>query len=111
MVKTIRIKLDYLSGPIWKEFFDEETGMESTGVTVVDRDFEINELNQTIQDLYSSYFRFDVSGNQSNFDVEQEILDKGKLLGLLAALNRRLSEINDGSFVVLDEETPRLQRL
>ena len=33
------------------------------------------------------------------------------MLSLLAELNKRLEEINDGSFIVVDEETPRVKKL
>ncbi len=37
-MKTIKIKLDYMDGPIWQEYYDEKTNTDSTGVDAVDND-------------------------------------------------------------------------
>lgn len=44
-MKEIRIKLDFLAGPVWQEYFNEETKESSTGVSIVDEDSKINALN------------------------------------------------------------------
>ena len=37
--------------------------------------------------------------------------DKPRMLGLLDKLNARIAELNDGSFVVDDQEAPRIEAL
>ncbi|MBQ6004909.1 MAG: hypothetical protein IJL14_01520 [Selenomonadaceae bacterium] len=110
-MKTIKILLDFLAGPIWKPYYNSKTNKDSTGVDVVDNDEEIAKLNDEIQDLYSSYYYFDYNGQACYFDEKQERADKDKMLSLLNKLNNRLNEINDGSFIVDDRETERVRAL
>lgn len=108
-MQTVKIMLDYLQGAIWTS--DIETGKPETGIDIVDTDEEIRSLNYEIANMYSSYYEFDSHGVACWFDENQEKADKQKMLDLLAKLNARLAEINDGSFVVEDLETPRVQAL
>ncbi len=109
-MKIIRIKLDFTSGPIWPEYYNEKTGTESTGVNVVDNDVELKEIAKEISDIFNSYYIIDEKEGVS-FNYIQERRDKNEMLSLLAKLNKRLEDINDGSFVVEDEETPRVEKL
>ena len=68
-MKTIRIMLDYLQGPIWTS--DPETGKPETGIDVIDSDQELQRLNHEIQDLYGSYYEFDSHGQACWFDEER----------------------------------------
>lgn len=106
---TVKIMLDYLQGAIW--ISDVETGKPLTGIALVDNDEELCKLNYEISYLYSSYYEFDSHGQSCWFDEERERADKGRMLDLLGRLNARLAEINDGSFVVEDHETPRVLAL
>lgn len=108
-MQTIRLILDFLQGPIW--ISDVETGKPQTGIDIVDNDEQVRLLNYEIQDLYDSYYEFDSHDQACWFDEERERADKPRMLELLAKLNARLAEINDGSFVVDDRETPRVQAL
>jgi hypothetical protein len=108
-MKTVRIMLDYLQGPIWTS--DPETGRPETGIETVDNDEKIRKLNYDIQDMYDSYYEFDSHGEACWFNEEQERADKDKMLSLLGRLNARLDEGNDGSFVVDDRETERVRAL
>ena len=110
-MKEIRIKLDFLAGPIWQEYFNTETKESSTGISIVDGDHKVNDLNKEIQNLFSSYYHFYYNDNPYFFDRKQEKKDKEKMLKLLEELRKRLNEINDGSFIVIDEETERIQNL
>lgn len=110
-MKVIRIKLDYLSGPIWQELFDNVTGKSLTGIELVDNDDVIKSLDSEIQGLYSSYYHFGCDGEPYFFDTEQEKADKEKMLALLKNLKSRLDELNDGTFAVIDEETERVRGL
>lgn len=103
-MQEIRIKLDFLTGPIWPEYYIEKTETESSGVDVVDKDEKLN-IAKKISDMYN------VGDKPCVFNCEAERRDRDKMLSLLAKLNERLSEINDGSFIVVDEETPRVRTL
>ena len=109
--KTITILFDYLSCPIWAEYYDEETDTEYTGVKVVDDDEEVKRIVAEIESLFNPYYMFNVDDQPVVFNYEQEKKDKDKMLNLLGKLNRRLEEINDGSFTVVDKETPRVMNL
>lgn len=109
-MKKIRIKLDFTAGPIWTEYYDEETDTESTGVDVVDKDEELKKIAEKISNMFNSYYIIDEKEGVS-FNYEQERKDKKLMLDLLNQLNKRLNEINDGSFTVVDEETPRVMKL
>lgn len=108
---VVRIMMDFLAGPIWTYYYNDRTKEYRTGNTLVDGDAEIQEINNEIQDLYSSYYYFDYKGQACYFDFEQERADKNKMLELLQRLNNRLAEINDGSFIVDDQETDRVKAL
>ncbi len=108
-MQTIKLMLDFLQGPIW--ISDVETGKPMTGIELVDEDEQIRQLNYEIQDLYDSYYEFDSHDQACWFDEERERADKPRMLELLAKLNARLAEINDGSFIVDDQETPRVGAL
>lgn len=107
----LRIMLDFIAGPIWKDIFDMENKKLITGIDVVDNDEYLQKLNDEIQDLYSSYYHFDYNDEACFFDEEQEKKDKYKMLDLLDKLKKRLNEINDGSFEIQDEETERVKNL
>ncbi len=110
-METIRIKLDFLTGPIWPEYYNEKTETESSGVDVVDKDEKLNKIAKEISDMFNSYYMFNVDDKPCVFNCEAERRDRDKMLYLLTELNKRLEEINDGSFVVVDEETPRVRKL
>lgn len=108
-MKTITIMLDFLNGPIWMSDF--KTGKPETGIDIVDNDEELRKINAEISELFDSYYEFDTHDVACWFNEEQEKADKQKMLTLLAKLNARLDEINDGSFTVEDLETPRVRAL
>lgn len=107
--QIVKIKLDYLQGPIWLS--DISTGKPLTGIDIIDNDEKIRELNYKISEMFSSYYEFDSHDQACWFNYEQERKDKEKMLSLLKQLNDRLNEINDGSFKVKDLETERVKKL
>lgn len=82
-----------------------------TGIDVVDDDEYIQNLNDVISDLYSSYYKINYNDEPVYFDKEQEKKDKYKMLDLLGKLIKRLDEVNDGSFEIDDRETERVKNL
>lgn len=110
-MKKLRIMLDFISGPIWKDIYDTKKKELVTGIDVVDNDELIQKINDEIQDLYSSYYKIDYNDEPVYFDYEQEKKDKYNMLALLEKLKKRLDEINDGSFEIDDRETERVKNL
>lgn len=82
-----------------------------TGISLVDNDSHLQSINEEITDLYPSYYKINCQDHSLYFDKEQEKKDKYKMLELLNKLDKRLDEINDGSFVVNDREIERVRNL
>lgn len=108
-LQTIKIMLDYLQGPIWLS--DSGTGEPITGISIIDTDPIIKELNYKCSELYNSYYEFDSHGEACWFNSEQEKADRDIMLDWISQLVSRLNELNDGSYVVEDLETERLKSL
>lgn len=111
MGKILQLKLDFLHGPVWREYLDVTTGEWYTGIDVVDNDGIIAQLDREIQVIYNSCFQFDVDGQACVFADDELKQNKDLLLKLMKKLNNRLDEINDGSFQVNDYITPGLLSL
>lgn len=107
--KCVKLMLDYLQGPIW--ISDIETGEPMTGIPVVDNDPILPALNKECSDLFSSCYEFDSHGESCWFNAGKAMKNKAQILFLLKKIKHRLSEINDGSFIVEDCETNRLNSL
>lgn len=110
-MKELRIMLDFISGPIWKDIYDTKKKELVTGIDVVDNDECVQKINDEIQDLYSSYYKIHYNDEPVYFDKKQEKKDKYKMLNLLGKLMKRLDEVNDGSFEIDDRETDRVKNL
>lgn len=107
--EIVKIQLDFNQGPIW--ISDVETGQPMTGIDIIDNDEKLRKINFEISTLYSSYYEFDSHDQACWFNEEQEKKDKEKMISLLKQLIDRLNELNDGSFIVEDYETERLEKL
>lgn len=108
-MQTVKIMLDYLQGPIWTS--DVETGTPQTGIAVIDENEEIRQLNFKIQDLFDGYYEFNSHNQPCWFNKEQEKADKEKMLAMITELINLLNKVNDGSFVIDDQETERIKAL
>lgn len=104
-MKKLKLMLDFGEGSILTEYFDKEKGRLLTGIEKVDNDKELWDINETIQELFASYYYFDYNDQACFFDEKQEKKYKYKMLALLEELKKRLYEINDGSFEIDDRET------
>ena len=107
--QIVKIQLDYLQGPIWMS--DPETGEPITGIDIIDNDSVIVDLNHKAGTMFNSYYEFDSHGAPCWFNSEKEKLERNTMLDLISQIKERLEEINDGSFVVEDLETERLNNL
>lgn len=105
--RTIKLMFDFLQGPIW--ISDIATGQPLTGVSIVDNDDVLPATNLKCLELYSNCYEFDVGDQPCVFNTETAIKNKKEILGLLAQINERLAEINDGSFVVEDLATKEIE--
>lgn len=110
-MKKLIIMLDFVSGPLWKDIYDTKKKELVTGIDVVDNDEYIQNLDDKISNLFSSYYKINYNDEALYFDKEQEKKDKYKMLDLLEKLRKRLDELNDGSFEIDDRETERVKNL
>lgn len=105
----IKIMNEFLRGPVWA--CDMETGITTDDLPLVHDDPVVASLNEQIGELYNSYYEFDSRDVACWFSEEREKADKPRMLELLRQLNARIAELNDGSFVVDDQETLRVEAL
>ncbi|MCQ2772867.1 MAG: RNA helicase [Bacilli bacterium] len=108
-MKRIKLEFDFLSGPITKDVFNPETKKLATGVTVIDNDSTLETLNAMASRLFSSCYDFEVDDQPCVFNMETARKNKNEILGLLVEINKRLAEINDGSFLVDDLATKEIE--
>ena len=106
-MKNIRIKYDFSHGPIWKDVYDLSTGRWSTGISVIDNDMALSVLNEEAEKEYTSLYSFDNDG-VLRFNDNMYKQKKPNLLSLIQTIILRINAINDGTYVVVDEETPKL---
>ena len=85
--------------------------MDADGIPAIDDDEALHALNDQICELHSSCYEFDSHDLPCWFNEEKERADRPRMLELLRRLNARIAELNDGSFVVDDRETPRVEAL
>ncbi len=83
--------------------FDED-GIP-TNCALIDKDIELQELNKKTEELFDSYYEFDSHEQSVWFNDELEKRTSNDMLELINKIKKRLSEINDGSFIVEDAES------
>ena len=105
---TVKIMNEYLHGPIWVYNSD---GIPVWKYPLISDDPVLCVLNQKAMELFSGYYEFDSHDQPCWFNHEKEKKDKDTILELIQKILARLDEINDGSFVVVDYETERLNSL
>jgi len=107
---TVRIMNEFLHGPVW--VLDEEGISVASGtLPLVEDDAIVQEINKEAGSLFDSYYEFDSHGESCWFNEDMQRVDAERMLALVAGLNARLAEINDGSYIVEDLETPFLSSL
>lgn len=108
-VKTVKLLLGYLQGPIWKS--DSRTGKPMTGIAIVDGDIELPQLNFECCQLYSSCYYIDGYGHANEIDKEKLRDNKAHILYLINKIKKRLEVINDGSYIVKDLESEKIKNI
>lgn len=71
-MKKLKIMLDFISGPLWKCIDDTKKKELVTGIDVIDNNEYIQNLNDEILNLYSSYYKINYNDEPVYFDKEQE---------------------------------------
>lgn len=108
MTKELKIKFDFAHGPVWKDIYNPNTKEWTTGISVIDKDSAINELNDTAEKEYSSLYVFDDYG-VPHFDNASYQNKKIGLLSLISKIIARANLLNDGSFIIKDLASKELQ--
>ena len=105
---TVKIMNEYLHGPIWVY---NSNGISVWKYPLISDDPLLKVLNNKAMELFSGYYEFDSHDVPCWFNSEKEKLERNTMLDLISQIKERLEEINDGSFVVQDLETERLNNL
>ena len=109
--KIIQIGLEFVFGPLLRDEVSAD-GSDSTGVSLVDNDSEINNIDKQANDLWYSLWKNDSkSPSGMKFDKSGEKELAPVLLELVKKLISRLNEINDGSYIIEDMITEYLESL
>ena len=103
----VKLMNEFVHGVLW---VCVEDGI-STNYDLINKDVELTKLNEETRKLFDSYYEFDSHGQSCWFNEELERKTKDRMLELIRKIKNRLSEINDGSFIVEDYETERLEKL
>ena len=102
-MKTITLELDFLIGPIVKDVFSVSKNKLVTGVDIIDNSQSINELNDKISSLYSSFYDFDSNDKPCEFNVKTANKHKEELSILISELLSELNRSNDGTFEIINK--------
>jgi hypothetical protein len=103
------LELDYLCGPIVKNFFDPIKAELCTGINVIDSNSKIQLLNDDIQKKYASIYEFDKDDNAVSFNLGTAKEIKVDLLSEIKELIQCIENVNDGSFFVEDNITKEIE--
>lgn len=77
-MKILKVMLDFISGPLWKDVFDTQKKELVTGIEVVNNDEYLQKLNEEIQALYSFYYKINYNNEPFYFDKNKKDLIKKK---------------------------------
>ena len=97
----IKLTLDYKVGPIWT-YSDDEKQKLTSGSDIVDNDEIAQRLNDEIQDMESSYYEFNSHDMPLWINEEKALNEKEQMYDKVQQLVKRLEEINDGSYTIVD---------
>lgn len=105
---TVKLMNEFMHGPVW--VYNSE-GVALYRYPLVDDDPVISALNSQAMEMFASYYEFDSHDVPCWFNHDKEKRERDQMLDLIQRIIARLNEINDGSFVVEDCETERLNRV
>lgn len=104
---TVKLMNEFIHSPIW--IYDEDDIIDEP--SLIADDVILQNLCDKVEDMFASYYEFDSHDVACWFNHEKEKSEKEVMINLIAQIKARLEEINDGSFVVEDYESERLQNL
>ncbi len=107
-MKTIKLELDFLIGPIVKEEFSVSKNELVTGVTSIDNNSDLTKLNDKIAALYGSFYEFD-KDEACVFNLQIAKSHLYELKELVKELKEKLNLLNDGSFIIEDHIADQLK--
>ena len=93
-MKTLKLELDFLMGPIVKDVFSASKNKLITGVEVIDNDLELNELNEKASALYSSFYEFD-EDEACRFDstiAKEHLVELKELITKITLLDNNIAK-------------------
>ena len=107
--RNITLRLEIFRCPIFNS--DINNGEIYTGIEVIDNDPIVKEINYKLGNKYNDYFEFNSHDKTCYFNEEKIKKDKNVLYELTNQLINRLNEINDGSYIVIDNITDYLNKI
>ncbi|MGY3725310.1 hypothetical protein SAMN05421767_1322 [Granulicatella balaenopterae] len=107
--KIIKIQLEILDGPIW--FTDPATLGPDTEIDFIDNDPILIKYNRLCNQMFAHYYECNSHEQACWFNEQQEKADKEIMLEYITIIINRLNELNDGSYIIDDCETERLNSL
>lgn len=110
-MKKVKLMFDFGEGPIWNEYFDEESMKTSTGIEEIDNNDDIQKLNQELQDIYSSYYEQDSHDMPMWFNKEKQIKDKEIVLNKLSILKEMIYDATNRQIEIDDEASKEYENL
>ena len=99
---------EYMHGPIWVY---GSNGIPVRKFPLIDNDPLLSELNNQAMEKFSGYYEFDSHDVPCWFNHDKEKDDKDLMLDIIAKIIERLNNINNGSFIIEDYESDRLNNL
>lgn len=99
---------EFLHGSAWVQ---DGEGISAAGGALpsVENDTIVQRLNVEAGTLFESCYEFDSHGQACWFNEVREKADRERMLKMIGKLVSRLEEIDDGSHVIEDFETSRVQ--
>jgi hypothetical protein len=104
---TVKIMNEFIHSPIWVYDGDYITDEP----TLIANDSELQDLCIKAENMFSSYYDFSSHDEPCRFIREKEKAEKNIMLDLVSRIKDRLNELNDGSYIIEDLETERLNNL
>ena len=98
----------YLHSPIW--IYNKQNVLIDE-LPIVNNDKYIQKFSDKATKMFANYYEFDINSNLLRFNHEKQIKEKKIMIGIISNIVTRLEEINDGSFIIEDLETERLNSL
>ncbi len=105
---TIKILSEFMHSPIWTY---DDSGILCETISILEQAKMVQEIASQMEDMTNSYYEFDSHEEPCWFNHGKEKAEKEQMLSLTKRLLDEIDKVNDGSFRVVDEETPRVALL